>query len=558
MSLPLRSLLMQASLYQAARFEKNTHYSRQAQTSTLQEILKYSAPSVIGRALGLRLGMDVDAFRRQIPLHTYDGFSPFADRIAHGEKGITSNQHVLCLASSSGTTGKRKMIPITRKSHAVRQKARLAAAGYLVRALRNKALSHGRLMVTSSAAMMGETEGGVPFGYTSACSHSLNRSKYSARVVTPYPFDVMAIPNVRQRHIMSFLFAIRDPELRFISGSFPPFLLQIAGQLSEETPLLISMLRKGGVPDGIDLDGPTRKRLNRMLPADPNRADFLERILETKQTLKPLDIWPGLSALCTSSGVASDPYLPRIAKAFGPLPIFGGLYSSTEAIFGIHTDLDDGSATLAVNTGFFEFIPKCQWHASNPETVLAHEVVVGEEYRIVTTNFHGLMRYDIGDIVRITGWHNSAPRLTFLRRRGGQLSAVHEMTTEADIDQALSEVMSLRGITFRDAGVTLESGGTTQRYLWMLELEGDTPPINPDILASDLDNALGRSNIAYKNRREDYIPPPRVMLFSPGAIAQFLGRSTEPTTDDQLKPRRILYGTPDLITLIERGTSTSK
>ncbi len=558
MSLPIRFLLTKAALYQAAQFEKSTHNCRQAQTRTLQEILDYTAPSALGRALGLNEQMDADSFRKQVSLQTYDGFAPFAERIARGEKVITSPQPVLCLASSSGTTGKRKLIPITRKSHAIRQKARLASAGHLVRALRKEGLPNGRLMVTSSAAMMGHTEGGVPYGYTSACSHSLNRSKYSARIVTPYPFDVMTIPNVRQRHIMSFLFAMRDPDLRFISGNFPPFLLQIAGQLAQDAPLLIAMLRKGGIPDCIDLDGETRTRLSRMLPPDPNRADTLERILVAKQNLKPLDIWPGLSALFTSSGAATDPYLPRIAEAFGALPIFGGLYSSTEAIFGVHTALNDGSATLAVNTGFFEFIPQEQWQTANPETVLSHEVEVGKEYRIVTTNYHGLMRYDIGDIVRITGWHNSVPRLTFLRRRGGQLSAVHEMTTEADIDQALSEVMALRGVTLTDVGVTLESGGTTERYLWMLEPEGETPLGNLDMLANDLDEALGRSNLAYKSRREDYIPPPRVMVFAPGTIAQFLGRSTTQTTDDQLKPRRILYGMPDLNTLIERSISASQ
>ncbi|PSL20543.1 GH3 auxin-responsive promoter family protein [Shimia abyssi] len=552
----LSALLARAAVFHSTRFDKVTHHVRQTQTACLQDILRYSGNGAIARDLRVSERTPEDVFRREVPVQSYAAFAPYAERIANGEKNVVSKEDVLFMATSSGTTGTRKLLPITKTVHRVRQRARMASAGYLVRGLTKRHLPHGRIMITSSAAMMGETSGGIPFGFTSACVHNMNRSKYSARIVTPYPFDVMAIPGVRERHIMSFLFALRDPKLRFIAGNFPPFLLHIAAQLNEEAPMLIEALRTGGVPDGVVLNERTHRKLAKSLRADPQRAEVLARIFERDGRLDPGSVWPGLTALFTSLGDASTPYLPSIKKVFGDKPLFGGLYSATESVFGVNTEIDDGSSTLAIGSAYFEFVPRDQWDQECPESVLPHEVEVGQEYRIIVTNYHGLMRYDIGDIVRITGWHNTTPKLTFLRRRGGALNATHEMTTEADIDLALRDVEVRLGCAFHQVGVTLRTNlNGMSRYFWLVEFAGSAPDLN--ILAASLDAALSRSNLAYAERRKDYIPEPVVALLPTGTLRSLKRGDPGKLTDAALKGHRILYGNPAVEGLSSKAIATS-
>ena len=44
------------------------------------------------------------------------------------------------------------------------------------------------------------------------------------------------------------------------------------------------------------------------------------------------------------------------------------------------------------------------------------DVEVGKEYELVITTYAGLYHYCVGDIVRVTGFHNSAPQFHFGRK----------------------------------------------------------------------------------------------------------------------------------------------
>ena len=106
--------------------------------------------------------------------------------------------------------------------------------------------------------------------------------------------------------------------------------------------------------------------------------------------------------------------------------------------------------TFIPNLNFLEFIPEdeqLKWQMDRsyqPKTLLLDEVKAGENYEIVITNFHGgaLMRYRIGDMVRITSLRNEKlgieiPQMAFERRVDDFLDFYVVNFTERSIWQAI-------------------------------------------------------------------------------------------------------------------------
>ena len=55
----------------------------------------------------------VDEFRERVPLTTFDDYRPYIDRMVYnGEKHLLSSSNMIYLATSSGTTGTIKLVPI--------------------------------------------------------------------------------------------------------------------------------------------------------------------------------------------------------------------------------------------------------------------------------------------------------------------------------------------------------------------------------------------------------------------------------------------------------------
>src|SRR5690606_26621746 len=96
---------------------------------------------------------------------------------------------------------------------------------------------------------------------------------------------------------------------------------------------------------------------------------------------------------------------------------------------------------LAVGTAFFEFIPLAAVDEAQPATVDLKNLQVGSEYEIVLTSDAGLYRYRLGDIVRVTGWHATAPTFQFLYRRGTLLNLVGEKTSERHTASAITSAL---------------------------------------------------------------------------------------------------------------------
>jgi auxin responsive GH3 family protein len=161
-------------------------------------------------------------------------------------------------------------------------------------------------------------------------------------------------------------------------------------------------------------------------------------------------IWPNAKYLDTIVTGSMAQYVPALNYYSGDLPIASTRYVSSECPIGLNLrpicDPSEVSYTIMPNMAYFEFLPV---DAAAADTTTACELVElarvepGREYELVVTTYGGLSRYRVGDVLRVTGFHNAAPQFRFARRKDVLLSIDADKTDEADLQRAVERASAL-------------------------------------------------------------------------------------------------------------------
>lgn len=160
-------------------------------------------------------------------------------------------------------------------------------------------------------------------------------------------------------------------------------------------------------------------------------------------------IWPKTKYLDVIVTGAMAQYIPTLDYYSGGLPLACTMYASSECYFGLNLNPmckpSEVSYTIMPNMAYFEFLPHepNSGNDSPPKLVDLVDVEVGKEYELVITTYAGLYRYRVGDILRVTGFHNAAPQFHFVRRKNVVLSIDSDKTDEAELQKAVENASEL-------------------------------------------------------------------------------------------------------------------
>lgn len=276
---------------------------------------------------------------------------------------------------------------------------------------------------------------------------------------------------------------------------------------------------------------------------------LLKGLIKSKLARRPMlprDLWSLSAISCT--GTDSVIFRDKIREMWGLVPL--DVYASTESLFISMQTWDRTSMTVVPTMNFLEFIPEpehLKWYADRsyqPKTVLLNEVKAGENYEVVITNFHGgaMVRYRIGDMVRITGLRNEAldidiPQISFLRRADELIDiAGFTRLTEKIIWQAIENT----GIPYVDWTLRKDvQAGKPVLHLYM-ELKDGCTASEQDV-ASAVDEQLMALDDDYPNLQAMLgMRPIIVTLLKGGAFLEFMSKRLADGADlAHLKPKHI-------------------
>lgn len=499
-----------------ARFIRKTRQLEATQENFLRSLLRAHQKTAFGQEYGLADIHSIDQFRERVPVQSYEAFEPYVQRMAHGEANVLVPDPILYFNISSGSTGKQKLIPVTKRSRRFLSKASRSAIGFVAQAAMREHKPFGKMLFPISTQSHGQTPSGI--GFAPVSTSDLRLMDGLSRRVFAHPFEAFQISDAEARSYVCLLFALRNPHLRVIGATFPVLALQMCGFLNEHAESLIQDIETGEIAAWLKLDPPLRAALEQKWTPDPDRAQDLRHALKSAPRLTPKLAWPNLSFVVTARGGTSNFYFERFSQYFGDVPIFGGTYACAEGVLGVHRDFNTDSVIPAIESAFLEFIPEDQWSVSYPKTLLPWEVKVGDRYRIVFTNYSGFYRYDLGDIVEIDGFFERAPLMIFRHRRGGVLSSSTEKTTEAHVVEVMRRLQQQFDVALENFCITLSTDRTPAHYLVNIELAHDSQLPHPEQFLRQFDDTMKDVQKFYAIKRQSQIPLPRLRILAPGSF----------------------------------------
>ena len=530
----LLSLLSVTSQVAKARFEQQTKAVVATQTQFLQKVLKHHQDTVLGKEEKLNTIRTIDEFRSSVAVRPYADYEPYIQRMANGEANILTPDRATYFNTTSGSTGKQKLIPVTQKFQNSLGWGNLISIGFLSRALNKRENFLRKLLLTNSTEISGYTQGGIPYGSGSAGVLKMGKWVYQQLFANPY--ETLQISDSLARHYLCLLFTIQTTETGGMAANFPMLILRTCQYLEQYSDDLIQNLKTGTIPPWLNLEAHLRNQLEKQLTPHPQRAQELQTILSSQGHLTPKKVWKNFSYIATARGGTSDFYLQRFPYYLDDTPVFGAAYTSAEATYSIYPDFNTDGSVLAVGTGFFEFIPETETKTTYPNTILATEVEVGKRYRILVTNYNGFYRYDNGDVVEVVGFYNQAPLIVFRHRQGGLISSTVEKTTEAHAVAVMQQLQAEFNLILEDFCLTLSEAETPAHYIVNIELTTAENVPNWQQFLRRFDEILKEINPRYGAKREDLVPPPRLHLLAPGSFQMVRKRQLEKgVPDSQLK-----------------------
>ncbi|MFB1483433.1 GH3 auxin-responsive promoter family protein [Corallococcus sp. RDP092CA] len=421
-------------------------------------------------------------FQDAVPITTPDTVAEDVERIARGEARVLTREPVLRFELSGGSSGASKRVPVTRGL--LREFQRALAPMLHEVFLRRPAVREGPSYwsISPLGRRQHRTEGGIPVG-------SAEDSAWFPRPLQPLLSRVFAVPGavgqapqVEPCRYVTLWYLVRCPNLSLISVWNPSFLTLLMDALERHGERLAEDLERGTLrPPEQDADGiPVAQD-----PAWTALVQGLQGVRDIPSAQRLRDglsstraLWPGLALLSMWTDAQAARAVAGACRRFPGVEVQGKGLLATEGVITVPL-FEAPAPVLAVRSHFIEFM-----EPEHPEArpLLAHELTAGRTYAVLLSTSGGLLRYRLGDLVRVEGFVHATPCLRFLGRADAVSDLVGEKLSAARVGAVLDAAL---GPTRPAFAMLAPEWGTPPAYRLFLETD---QPI--DAMATTVERAL--------------------------------------------------------------------
>jgi hypothetical protein len=504
---------------QLAAFEAATCRPREVQEELRRRILAYHQDTDFGRDHHFAHIHTLADFRRELPVAAYEYFEPYIARMRRGHlRALVADRSLHMFALTSGTTAARKYIPVT--PHYLADYRR-GWNLWGLRAFRDHPETKLRpILQMSSDWQEFHTEAGTPCGNVTGLTATMQK-----RIIR-WLYCVPACTGRIKDAVAKYYVALRlslPRRVGMITAANPSTLVNLARTGDQEKESLLRDLADGTLTSDLDVPADVRTALTpKVRRRHPQRVRELEEIIRRTGTLYPRDFWPGDCLIGTWTGGSVGAYLRHFPRYYGNTPMRDIGLLASEGRMTIPLADNTPSGVLDITTHFFEFLPEEEAGKPNPIVLAAHEVQEGRTYYIMPTTSFGLYRYQIHDLVRVTGFHNRTPLVEFLSKGAHFANITGEKLSEYHVAGAMTDV--LRELDLSLTAYSLAPCWDDELPYYGLFIErGDLAGREQGLrLADRLERRLGEVNVEYAAKRESQrLGPIRLNMLTTGAWHQW-------------------------------------
>ncbi|XP_073121444.1 indole-3-acetic acid-amido synthetase GH3.6-like [Henckelia pumila] len=532
--------------------EDVTKNADDVQKRVLSEILSRNAHAEYLSRHGLNGLTDREAFKKIMPVVSYEDVLPDINRIANGDKSpILCSDRISEFLTSSGTSaGERKMMPTIEEE------------------LGRRSLLYSLLMPVMSQFVPGLEKGKGMYFLFIKCETKTPSGLLARPVLTSYyksshfkdrPYDpytnytspnetILCQDSYQSMYSQMLCGLVQNKEVLRVGAVFASGFIRAIRFLEKHYTLLCNDIRTGTL-NSIITDPSVREAVLRTLNPDPKLADFIESECG-KESWQGIitKLWPNTKYIDVIVTGTMSQYIPTLDFYSNGLPLVCTMYASSECYFGVNLNPlckpSDVSYTLIPTMAYFEFLPvhrnncpangltsiamqKSLDDKEQQELVDLVDVKLGQEYELVVTTYAGLYRYRVGDVLRVAGFKNNAPQFNFICRKNVVLSIDSDKTDEVELHNAVKNATThlipfdARLTEYTSYADTTKVPGHYVLY-WELSQNGSTP-IPPSVFEDccfTIEESL--DSVYRQNRVYEAIGPLEIKVVETGTFDKLM------------------------------------
>lgn len=525
--------------------EKSSHDPRKANEDLLLKIIKENKDTEYGKKYDFANIHSIEEYRQKVPYSTYDTYEPYISRmIKNKEKNLITAYHVIQYAETSGSVGVQKKIPVTDRLMKIymkysfsRSKA-IAEEYYQEKYHRHVPLGKGLNTVETETTV---TEDGTPFGSVTGSVARRFRKLFKLFLTSPEPVH-FPIGGMNMNY-MKARFALEEPGLIFILSAFMTNIVDILNYVKSNWEMICDDIEKGTINPEV-CEEHVSPIMMKYVKKNPKRAEELREIFKQGFDTPIIPrLWPKFAWTCAIGTGGFSTYAEKFKKFAGDtVAIDYFVYAASEGMFAVTTKMNDPRFVLLADSCFFEFLPADAENDDN-NTLTIDQLEEGKDYEVIITNQCGFYRYKIKDVIKVLGFYNKCPLITFAYRKGQLVSLAGEKTTEAHLNEAVKQLGKQLNVDFNDYAIYLDTNRTLSRYVLLLEPDTQLDIKNNEKYAEMFNRILCEIHpvydFVYTTRRS--LDMPLVLIQQPQTHALWREyKMMKGSSSNQVKPVRVL------------------
>ena len=463
----------------------------------LKKILQDNKDTEYGKLHKFSEIKNIDDFRKNIPVSTYDDFAPYIERMKNGEENLITSSKVLGYSRTSGSSGVPKYIPATESSltaYVQNTWTRALALGIADAKKNGREYHPGRGLYLSPA-----TNETLPNGLPCSNIAEIGARQYGF----VYPF-ILTIPtknvfavNDGDYIYLIYRYGLMDEDVSFIFSVFFSINVSQMAYLKENWRVIVDDIEKGVISDSIHIRPDLRAELSKTIKPMPERAAYLRRQFEQgfDDTLYKR-LWPNLAVVCSIGNASFKPAADYIRSFAGNVPFDFSIYGASEGLVAACYELENTDMQLLTKSCFYEFIPIGE---PDSDAVTLDKLEKGKQYEILITTQAGLYRYRLKDVIEVKGFRNECPLISFVYRKGQMFNIAGEKFSEEDARNTIEMLEKAHGISIDHWLFYQDDTVIPNRYCLVVE---NPDGFDFDSCIDEIEGYMGVCNKRYPSQRE--------------------------------------------------------
>ncbi len=479
---------------------------KKTEEATLRGILEYAKNSEWGKAHNFAKILEAttpeDLFKRwqeNVPPQSYEDLRPFVERHKNGEENILFPGKPMMYATTSGTTSAPKWIPITDAyyNNIFSKMSKLWLYTFIMQ--RPKTFWGKCVSIVGKDVESHAPDGtvcGSVSGVTQRDCPEFIKGLYSA------PSAVFYIDDYKARNYALMRTGIEQNVSLFITAN-PSTAIELQRTVDENLDEMIKDIENGTLSDKFTIGEEQRSALCAKYKPNPKRAAELRSLKEKYGRILPKHYWPDLQILNTWHCGNTHVYTEKIGDWYPEqtcCPEFG--YFASECRAGLVMN-GKNDTVLFPHMHYFEFVDFDDMENPNPKFLQTSELQKGKKYLIYITTYGGLYRYNMNDLVEVTGFYGTIPTIQFLQKVNGIVSMTGEKISERQFTEAVSEAEKETGLKTRFYVSFADINESRYHYYYDF-MDENTTQEQAENFTKVVDATLKKLNVEYTAKRDSF------------------------------------------------------